>query len=117
LNIFDIDETATVPRCFAAEKTNDIYQSIVIVLEDKKVQGYEVLDLKKGLNVEQCCSVLKRAALLHSTSMALHHLEPQTADMLRRTFDKEYSVDTFRDGLNDLKLSYLDGLGKLTAIK
>jgi len=87
-------------------------KSDIIVLEDKSVQGFECLGLKKEMIAQQFKIALERVALLHATSMALHELEPESAERIRHILHKDYKIDDFQHAFDDMERGYLKGLGK-----
>jgi len=81
------------------------------------VQGFEVIDVKTGLDEKQCRLALKRIALLHSTSMALQELEPETALRIKSLMDKSFPETVSPEAYEDWRSGYIRGLGKDCTLK
>lgn len=58
----------------------------VILLEDLKESGFEMLDRFKSLSNECVKSVLRNFAILHSLSYALKHKEPEVFEEFKNSF-------------------------------
>lgn len=60
------------------KQTNFCYYRIIyvderiIVMENLKLRGFEINDVKQGLNLNQCHLVLQKLAKFHALSMVLY---------------------------------------------
>ncbi|XP_055856494.1 uncharacterized protein LOC129919585 [Episyrphus balteatus] len=64
------DETIFGPRAIYLEDG-------VIVQENLKIKGYHIVDVKKGLNLDQITAALEKLAKFHATSMVLYRKNPE----------------------------------------
>jgi len=104
-------------RCFATETTGLTDDAAdVIVLEDKKPQGFAIVDIKTGLDAVQCRLVMEKVALLHAASIAMDILDPEQSKSFKGLIDMKLWTADVEKALSDLKKGFLTGLSKSTSI-
>ncbi|XP_058448689.1 uncharacterized protein LOC131428662 [Malaya genurostris] len=67
------DSTSISPQCLLT--TNE--PKVMLVFEDLKAKGYQMVDRKRGLNKNQTRLVLKKIAKLHACSAVLYQKNPE----------------------------------------
>lgn len=67
----EFSEFQIVPECFGVDKIKKI-----MVMEDLRLKGYNVIQDRNGYNIAQAKAILKRMAAFHSIGAILHEENP-----------------------------------------
>ncbi|KAG5675465.1 hypothetical protein PVAND_005367 [Polypedilum vanderplanki] len=103
------------PQCLAVH--SDPYE--IIILEDLKAIGYEVMDRKVGVNLQQALMVMEKLAIFHSASAIKHQKDGIIKDFLDRNISMpKFPKDSpIMISLDRMFSAFLEGVKKTNVPK